>query len=228
MEKPCDASLRDLQRFYVVLDRLKAKNGGVFRLDECREPDLGDAQGVYFFFEDGQCRSGSGRGQRVVRVGTSKRTLWKRISDHRGSLEGGGGHTNSVFRRHVAVALNAKNRVDTSSGWEDSEPLNLLTQRKAKQAEEAEVSRVIRSMSLLWVEINDEPTRASQRDCVEQNAIALLTTMAARALDPPSSAWLGHHSTKSAIQTSGLWNVKHVGKPVDPMFLDKLENLAKS
>ena len=228
MDKLCDASLRDLQRFYVVLDCLKARNGGAFRLEECKKADLGDARGVYFFFENDECRSRSGRGQRVVRVGTSKRTLWTRISNHRGSLEGGGGHASSVFRRHVANALNAKSRVDASSGGEGSELLSPSAQYKAKQAKEVEVSRIIRSMSLLWVKINDEPGRASQRGYVERNAIALLTTAAARILDPPSRAWLGCYSTNNKVQASGLWNDRYVGKPVDPMFLDKLEALAKS
>jgi len=116
--------------------------------------------------------------------------------------------------------------VNAVAGWDVRKPPDRLAQRLAEQAAEAKVSRVIRSMSLLWVEINDEPGRAGQRGYIERNAIALLTTVAARLLDPPSGAWLGHQSTKPVIRTSGLWNIKHVGKPVHPMFLEKLETLA--
>jgi len=50
-------------------------------------------QGVYFFFEEGQTCQGS-NDLRVVRVGThvlkngSSTTLWDRLRQHRGNLEG--------------------------------------------------------------------------------------------------------------------------------------------
>ena len=70
------------------------------------------ARGVYFFFEDGEARSTSGTGPRVVRIGThaltakSSTTLWNRLAQHRGVVgTGGGNHRGSIFRLLVGEAL---------------------------------------------------------------------------------------------------------------------------
>ena len=69
-------------------------------------------RGVYFFFENGEMRSGSGRGPRVVRVGThglkigTKSSLWTRLRTHRGATASGrGNHRGSIFRLLVGEAL---------------------------------------------------------------------------------------------------------------------------
>lgn len=64
---------------------------------------------------------------------------------------------------------------------------------------------MIRSMSLLCLRIDDESGPLRERGYVERNAISLLTTSDARALDPPSHAWLGRHapSPKSGHLASG-------------------------
>ena len=233
MNQSFDASLRDLQRFYAILDQIEARNGGMFRLDECKQSDLDHARGVYFFFQDGECRSRSGRGRRVVRVGIhgqkpgGKSTLWKRLSHHWGPLKGGGNHRTSKFRWHVGVALMEAGLVGTVSGWENKKPPDLSAQRKIEHAVEVEVSRVIRSMSFLWLQVIDDPGKDIQPKDIEQNTIALLTTDAAKDLDPPSCTWLGRHSTNKKLRTSGLWNVDHIGGTVDSMFLDEFERVAQ-
>ena len=62
--------------------------------------------------EDGECRSDSGDGLRVVRVGThaltssSRTTLWKRLSQHKGQkASGGGNHRGSIFRLLVGSTV---------------------------------------------------------------------------------------------------------------------------
>ena len=61
----------DLTRFYDLLDRLTASIGGARLLSECHGHMDWPTRGVYFFFEDGEARSDSGNGPRVVRVGTT-------------------------------------------------------------------------------------------------------------------------------------------------------------
>src|ERR1041384_3485601 len=68
--------------------------------------------GVYFFFDPAEPRTDSGAGPRIVRVGThaltatSKATLWKRLAQHRGTANrGGGNHRGSIFRLLVGECL---------------------------------------------------------------------------------------------------------------------------
>ncbi|HTV26286.1 MAG TPA: hypothetical protein VMF32_00715 [Xanthobacteraceae bacterium] len=95
----------DLLRFYDLLARLEEKIGGARVLSDCSGRMNWPQRGVYFFFEPGELRSDTGNGPRVVRVGThaltdtSRTTLWKRLSQHRGTGNAGGGnHRGSIFR----------------------------------------------------------------------------------------------------------------------------------
>ena len=82
--------LADTIRFYELLDRLAMLVGGPRFLQSCHGKMDWPQRGVYFFYEGGESRSGTGDGQRVVRVGThglkigSQSTLWSRLSQHRG------------------------------------------------------------------------------------------------------------------------------------------------
>lgn len=62
--------LSDLRRFYELMGRLERKLGGLRYLVNCHGRMGWPVRGVYFFFEDGENRSDSGEGQKVVRVGT--------------------------------------------------------------------------------------------------------------------------------------------------------------
>lgn len=62
--------LHDLRRFYSILHALKVRVGGCRQLDTCSGRMSWPSRGVYFFFEQGEVRTESGSGQRVVRVGT--------------------------------------------------------------------------------------------------------------------------------------------------------------
>ena len=96
---------KDVVRFYALLDRLGEKVGGKRVLGECSGYLSWPNRGLNFFFEDGETRSGTGKGMRVVRVGThalqegSRATLWQRLKAHRGTNStGGGNHRGSIFR----------------------------------------------------------------------------------------------------------------------------------
>src|SRR5690606_40752004 len=89
--------LNDLCRFYDLLLQLDERIGGSRTLADCSGRLDWPRRGVYFFSEPGEMRSDSGSGLRVVRVGThaltgtSRTTLWNRLSQHRGSSRSGGG-----------------------------------------------------------------------------------------------------------------------------------------
>ena len=61
--------LGDTARFYELLGRLAHRVGGPRLLRSCRGGMSWPRRGVYFFFENGEPRSGTGAGPRVVRVG---------------------------------------------------------------------------------------------------------------------------------------------------------------
>jgi hypothetical protein len=88
---------------------------------------------VYFFMEDGEERSHSGSGPRIVRVGThalteaSRTQLWTRLSQHRGQEKAGGGnHRGSIFRLIVGTAIIARNSYDVGTwGIGNNAPANV-------------------------------------------------------------------------------------------------------
>ena len=109
---PAAGRIAETLRFYTLLAEIAERTGGYRRLKACNGRMSWPRRGVYFFFEDGENRNGSGPGRRVVRVGThaltpaSRTTLWSRLSQHRGSLRSGtGNHRTSIFRLIVGAAL---------------------------------------------------------------------------------------------------------------------------
>lgn len=140
-----------LDRFYALLARLEAVSPQGRRLDEQSGRSPWPARGVYFFMEPGEARNRTPATPREVRVGThavttgSKSRLWGRLRTHRGGKAGTGNHRGSIFRLHVGAALLAR------------------------------VSEHIGSMSVLWVDVPDEPGPGSMRSFIARNAIALLS-----------------------------------------------------
>src|SRR5215210_2279274 len=111
--------LADLQTMYSLLCTLKEALGGARTLAACSGRLGWQRRGVYFFMEDGEIRSDSGIGPRIVRVGThalkegSEPKLWTRLSQHRGQKKSGGGnHRGSIFRLIVGTAIMARHGHD--------------------------------------------------------------------------------------------------------------------
>ncbi len=188
-------------------------------------------RGIYFFLEPGECRTDTGDGHRIVRVGThalksgSATKIWTRLSQHRGpARSGGGNHRGSIFRLIVGTALIEKDGHDYSSwGQGSSAPREI---RDSEQPLECAVSEVVGEMPCLWLGIEDEPGPDSLRGYIERNAIALLSNFGKSPLDPPSQDWLGHFCNRERVRASGLWNSNHVDEDYDPAFLDTLEIFA--
>jgi hypothetical protein len=222
-----------LTRFYETLDELECRIGGRRTLGKCSGYMDWPTRGVYFFMEDGETRSDTGNGLRVVRVGThalkagANTTLWTRLSQHQGvTKSGGGNHRGSIFRLIVGTALSAKPEHDFPSWGKGS-----TASREVRDGElplEKEVSQVIGRMPFVWIPIEDEAGPYSDRSYIERNSISLLSNFNKSPLDAASAKWLGHFCDRERVQHSGLWNSNHVDEPYEPAFLDRLEQLVSA
>ncbi len=226
-----DSRVDDFARFYQALGRLEAAIGGKRRLSDCDGRMRWPVRGVYFFFEAAECRSHSGTGLRVVRVGThavssgSRTILWNRLSQHRGVAKTGGGyHRGSVFRLLLGTALMGRDPRCGVKTWGDPRP-ETEDSRIAEHRLECLVSDVIGQMFVLWLPVDDPAGRASLRGYIERNAIALLSNHGRKAVDPPTDGWLGLDCPKDTVRGSGLWNQRHVEMAHDREFLAALEYL---
>lgn len=224
-----DTRLHDLERFYSLLGELECRIGGKRLIAECSGWMKWPQRGVYFFFEDGEERTGSGSGPRVVRVGThglkagSGTSLWNRLSQHRGSVRSGGGnHRGSIFRLLVGSALISRDNLSVRS-WDNGQSTASKEIRQSEQSTEEAVSAVIGAMSVLWVGIDDEAMPDSERGVIERGAIALLSNWKKEPIDIPSSVWLGRESNRERVRGSGLWNNNHVDESYTLRFLDVFE-----
>lgn len=214
--------LDDLKRFYSLMDKLQKKTGRKRKLEHCNSAKDQTDGGVYFFFENGERRKGSGAGDRVVRVGkcTSYRRRISRM--HKGPPEL---LTGSNFRKWIANALFLRDQANAYGDWPDIAEANLgdmvhiLAPEQQHQLEFA-VRAHMYPMRLLFVPIREE----GYRRFIEKNAIGLLSEYRpGKPIDRSSDHWLGHHCRSDKIRHSGLWNHQLVANGYDPEFLDELE-----
>lgn len=213
-------------RFSWLMNQLWMAQSGGRRIDETNGRQDWPSRGVYLILAP---RVGVERGRmpRIVRVGThavsrgSKTTLWDRLSTHRGTSAGGGSHRSSVFRLHVGRAWMRFAHTETwPASWAQgqSAPSEI---RQAEEALEQQVSKVIRAMHALWLDVGDDPGPNSERAYLERNAIGLLSRTGL--LRPSAEAdWLGHFSSDWRIVASGLWNLDHVFRRPDSDFIERL------
>jgi hypothetical protein len=217
-----------LRGFYSVLSRLEEKLGGMQTLDNCSGQVRWPKRGVYFFFEQGEQRSDTGSGPRVVRVGTHAlragpgTELWTRLSQHRGRVRSGGG---SIFRLIIGAALIGPDGHECATWGKGSSASREV--RNGELALECAVSSIIRAMPFLWLAVEDEPGPQSLRGYLERNAIALLSNHKKSPLDSSSEHWLGRLCDRERVRKSGLWNSNHVDESYDPAFLDCLDRLVR-
>ena len=162
MTLPATSRLAHLIRFYEIVAALENKIGSARKLTECSGRMVWPKRGVYFFFEDGESRSDTGKGSRVVRVGThalpagSGTKLWTRLSQHRGQTKtGGGNHRGSIFRLIVGAALIKKLGLNSPT-WGAGNFANKSV-REGEISIERKVSEIIGNMRFLWLAIEDEP-----------------------------------------------------------------------
>ena len=229
----------DLIRLYRIFDALEAASGGKRCLTQLAPSASWPRRGVYFFFEPGEVRTGSGHGSRLVRVGThalgigARSTLHQRLRQHAGKSSGSGGnHRGSIFRLLVGEALIARGDCPACPSWGVRGDIGkaaavLGVERAAlaaaEAAVEAAVSAYLGQMPFLWLSIEDEPGPESLRGIIERNVIALASQFHEPVFDPPSLSWLGLASSREKVRRSGLWNQRHVDENYMPGFPDVLE-----
>lgn len=221
--------ISDIIRFYGLLDCLVDRVGGPRLLQECRAGMGWPPRGVYFFYERGESRSGTGAGPRVVRIGTdglktgSQTTLWGRLSQHRGSSRSGlGNHRGSIFRLLLGVALANRFHIPLPDSWgvggsarEDAHRLN-VPRNSVNEAEadiEALVSEYIGQMPFLWLSVDDKPGPGSSRGQIERNAIALLSGYSRHAADGPSQSGLANTVTGRGFGSRAFGTTTMLTKP---------------
>ena len=217
---------RELDRFYSSLRRLENGLGGKRLLSALNGQHNWPKKGVYLFFEPEEYRSAKNE-LRVVRVGThgvsrgSKATLWNRLRTHRGTGDGLGNHRSSIFRLHLGAALLGKNRDLVVPSWGVGQDADKKV-RKHEERLEREVSKIIGTMSVLWLSVEDEAGPANDRAYLERNMIGLLVGPEGP-IDQPSAYWLGRFSSNERIRKSGLWNLEFLDYSYSSEFLDVLD-----
>ncbi len=223
---------KDIERFYALMDSLERKVGEKRKLANCTGRMDWPERGVYFFFGKDEKRDSSDQ-LRVTRIGTqavtegSSTTLWKRLRQHRGykrgSYPGGGNQRGSIFRRIVGEAMIKRDGLEERyPKWTEESSANKEVRDNEYEMEKS-VSEYIRALPFLWLKVNDEPGKNSDRAYLESNSIALLSNYREETIDPRSESWLGKHSSKQKIRQSGLWNSDHVEERHGPDFLEVLK-----
>jgi hypothetical protein len=82
-------------------------------------------------------------------------TLWRRLSQHKGlSKTGGGNHRGSIFRLLIGEALINKEHIKAAT-WGVKRNANAGV-RSAEFELECKVSRIVGTMQLLWLAIDDD------------------------------------------------------------------------
>ena len=222
----------DVADFYRLMDELERRIGGKRKVGDAHGRMCWPERGVYFFFEEGEMRTGSGQGPRIVRVGThalkagSQTTLWERLSKHRGTkIPYGGDHRSSIFRSLAGAAL-SRRMPQKPASWGQGSSADKATRMTERPLEQC-VSAYLGGMSFLFLPVDDPPGPKSRRGYIERNAISLLSGYMSPSPDPPSCQWLGHDCGSERVSRSGLWNNNHVDEGYDPKFLCELWKLIK-
>ncbi len=225
--------LKDIVRFYTILETLEKNVGGKVTLSDCKGSKHWPQRGVYFFFEKDQTRHDSGSGLRITRIGThalkagAKTTLWNRLSQHKGSVKNSGGnHRGSIFRLLVGTAIISIHNLNYPSWGKGSSSSKEI--RESEIRLEQFVSEVIGQMPFLYLTIIDEAGPDSLRGYIERNSISLLSNYEKDSIDPASNKWLGNKCNREKVKRSGLWNQNHVDEKYDPYFISILNDLVNS
>ena len=220
-----------VREFYAQIEQLERLMGRRWRLLHADAQRPWPDRGVFFLFERGERRTGSGVGSRVVHVGThaltegSRSTLWSCLRQHRGNVNPpGGNHRASRLRKMVGEAIMAKKPEMAVDSWGHGAKGPARSNRSEAMVKRL-VSRRIGAMSVVCLPVEDAPGPDSLRAFIARNAIALLSGVVEAASDPPSPNWLGRHSPRERVRSSGLWNKGDVNAEVDSTFLEVLGDL---
>jgi hypothetical protein len=210
--------VRDMQRLYILINSLQ-EAGKVFPLYKLHEQKL-PKQGVYLFIDKKELNL-LGKPGRIVRIGThavssgSRSTLRNRLKTHLGAKDGTGNHRSSIFRLHVGQALFSSLRLsDYNKTWGADRPATsdlIVFERNHEKL----VTEYLANLLVFTIPVLDSASRFSLRALIEKQIISLYSERFL-SLETPSYPWLGRHSPRTIIASSGLWNLQHVGSTYEP------------
>jgi hypothetical protein len=177
--------------------------------------------GIYFFYEKGECDGHSAGRPRIVRVGTHKNGNFKnRISEH--FLPKGmkldrnkpAPKDRSIFRKNLGRAMLNKTRPDYLPLWEidfmNRDALNRCSNRRdmvLEQETEERITEILRkNFGFKYIVIEDQNERMGSSGLESR----LIGTLSHCSMCNPSPSWLGNFSPKEAIKESGLWLIQHL------------------
>jgi hypothetical protein len=197
--------------------------------------------GIYFFYEEGECGGHRADAPRIVRVGTHRDGNFRsRISEHfllnerkmAFTEDQQRPHDRSIFRCHIGRALLNRSRDPYLSVWEMD-----FTTRRTRDAKrhlrdigkeatiEQEVTRILRNnFPFRFIAIADQVQRMGNQGLER----ALIGTLAGCRQCRPSNNWLGHHHPKVEIRESGLWLIQHLkAAPLSPVQMNFITDANK-
>jgi hypothetical protein len=186
--------------------------------------------GIYFFYEQGECWGHGGTKPRIVRVGTHRDGNFRtRIAEHyllnerkmNFTKDQSAPHDRSIFRKNIGRCLLSRTKDPYISIWELDFMKRAVCEAHrdsrniSREAEiEGEITRILREQfSFRCIEVAAQVHRMGSEGLER----ALIGTLASCGECQPSSQWLGKYSPKQKICNSGLWLVQHLkADPLSP------------
>jgi hypothetical protein len=192
--------------------------------------------GIYFFYEQGECSGHISAKPRIVRVGTHRNGNFRsRIAEHfllderkmAFTEDQSRPHDRSIFRCHIGRALLNKAHDPYLSVWSMNFTKRETRDTKrhlrdiSKEVAIEEVTGILRQkFSFRFIEIADQMQRMGKQGLEG----ALIGTLASCPQCTPSDSWLGRGSPTVQIRESGLWLVQHLRD--DPLSSAQMELIA--
>lgn len=224
--QPMNSIVRDLDRLYDMLSIAVLREQHLRVFGSCSGSAKWPRRGLYIFCDPRHRRMFKPNTFKIIRIGThavskgSASSLWQRLKNHKGQQDGSGNHRGSIFRLHVGSALMSTQSIMCPSWGVGMSAIEDIRTRET--ALEMAVSKYLASLQVVALDVNDEPSKLSDRAYIEQNMIALLSGRAGP-VEIADESWLGYHCKNKAVRRASLWNVDYTELDYDPAFLDVVE-----
>jgi hypothetical protein len=171
-------------------------------------PDDIPLNGIYILFQKGEKAHGV---DRIVRIGThtGKNQLRSRLWQHFVNEN----KDRSIFRKNIGRALLNKDNDPFLKQWEldlttkegKDKYLKNIDMQKQKKVEKNVSQYLQENFTFVVFEVSDKDKRLELES-------KIISTVSSCKECKPSEQWLGNHSPKDKIHTSGLWLVNELYK----------------
>lgn len=175
--------------------------------------------GIYVLFEDGEVAHGTSR---IVRIGThtGNNQLRSRLKQHFLNEK----KDRSIFRKNIGrCLLNRDNdpflefwELDLTSHAAKDEYAGKIDFKKQNEVERKVSEYIQGHLRFVAIEVQDKAKRLDLES-------KIISTVSLCDKCGPSPEWLGRHSPKHKIQSSGLWQVNELNK--SPLSDHELQEL---